>query len=521
MTQNNVARHLMLVHLLLLVSLLFSASSYAQTGPVGYWKFDEAAGTAPQDSSGNANHCTASPAPAWTTGRINGALSFDGVDDTLTCGSGSTLGTLTQMTVSAWVNLTSLGEGSLGRLLQKGTGGNPTAGWRLVTQGTNQLEFAVDFATADLDRISAINVIPVNTNTWAHVLVTWDGTTLGTGIKIYVNGAEVGYASTDNASGARNSDTAAVLRIGNIDTGTRTTNGKIDDVRVYNRVLSLTEIQALADSQVPGAPVAPSATAVGTNQINVAWTVPTDNVGVTGYLVERCQGVDCVLFSQIATPTANSFSDTGLAASSSYSYQIRAMDANTNKSLYSAVVSATTGAAAIVPGAATYGYDNAGRLVTASYSDGTVLTHTLDAAGNRVTAAIGDNVAPSVPTGVTAISISATRVDLSWTASTDTGVVGLAGYNIFRDGAQIGTASGTTYSDLTVVAGISYQYSLSAYDSGGNTSAQSAPISVDRTPPTAPTMLVAGAPSSTLVNLDWVASTDPGGSGVAGYQIVR
>jgi hypothetical protein len=54
------------------------------------------------------------------------------------------------------------------------------------------------------------------------------------------------------------------------------------------------------------------------------WTAATDNVGVTGYRVERCAGAGCTNFAQIATPTATSYSDTGLTASTSYSYRVRA-----------------------------------------------------------------------------------------------------------------------------------------------------------------------------------------------------
>ena len=50
------------------------------------------------------------------------------------------------------------------------------------------------------------------------------------------------------------------------------------------------------------------------NRIDLAWTASTDNVGVTGYRVERCQGTNCTNFAQVGTPTATTFSDTGLTA---------------------------------------------------------------------------------------------------------------------------------------------------------------------------------------------------------------
>ena len=59
------------------------------------------------------------------------------------------------------------------------------------------------------------------------------------------------------------------------------------------------------DTQPPTAPTNLGATAVSSSQINLSWTASTDNVAVTGYLVERCQGAGCTSFAQIATPSGN------------------------------------------------------------------------------------------------------------------------------------------------------------------------------------------------------------------------
>ena len=98
------------------------------------------------------------------------------------------------------------------------------------------------------------------------------------------------------------------------------------------------------DTTPPTAPSNLTATAASASQINLAWTASTDNVGVTGYLVERCSGAGCTNFAQIGTPTSTSFSDTGLTANTSYSYRVRATDAAGNLSAYSNIASATTSA---------------------------------------------------------------------------------------------------------------------------------------------------------------------------------
>src|SRR5690348_5245332 len=96
------------------------------------------------------------------------------------------------------------------------------------------------------------------------------------------------------------------------------------------------------DTTPPSTPANLVATVISSTQINLTWTASTDNVGVTGYKVERCQGGGCLNFSQTTTTTNTNFSDTGLTPSTSYSYRVRATDAAGNLSGYSNVPSGTT-----------------------------------------------------------------------------------------------------------------------------------------------------------------------------------
>jgi chitodextrinase len=89
------------------------------------------------------------------------------------------------------------------------------------------------------------------------------------------------------------------------------------------------------DTTPPTAPANLSATALNASQIALSWTASTDNVGVTAYFIERCQGVGCSNFAQIATSPGPAFTDTGLTASTSYGYRVRATDAAGNLSGYS------------------------------------------------------------------------------------------------------------------------------------------------------------------------------------------
>lgn len=97
-----------------------------------------------------------------------------------------------------------------------------------------------------------------------------------------------------------------------------------------------------SDTSPPTSPSNLLATANGTNSINLTWTASTDNVGVTNYLVERCQGAGCTSFVQIGTSIRTTYSDTGLLSGTSYGYRVRATDAAGNLSGYSNVSTATT-----------------------------------------------------------------------------------------------------------------------------------------------------------------------------------
>src|SRR5262245_16101730 len=111
------------------------------------------------------------------------------------------------------------------------------------------------------------------------------------------------------------------------------------------------ETSGPADAIPPTAPAALAAATDGPFGVSLSWQPSSDATGVTAYRVERCQGAGCNAFAQIAAPAGTSFTDSGLAPATSYSYRVRAADAATNLSAYSGVASATTDAPPIPPAA--------------------------------------------------------------------------------------------------------------------------------------------------------------------------
>jgi len=188
---------------------------------------------------------------------------------------------------------------------------------------------------------------------------------------------------------------------------------------------------AIPDTTAPSVPTGLTAAAVSSTQINLSWTASTDNVGVTGYRVYRAG----TLLATLGVPTT--YQNTGLGASTSYSYTVLAVDAAGNASVQSASASAAT-------------------------------------------RAVSDTAAPSVPTGLTGKALSPTQISLTWNASTDS--AGVTGYYVYLNDVALATTTARSFTHTGLTAGNTYNYRVSAYDAAGNNSAWTAtPVSV-RTP---------------------------------------
>src|SRR3989449_106838 len=134
-----------------------------------------------------------------------------------------------------------------------------------------------------------------------------------------------------------------------------------------------------------------------------------------------------------------------------------------------------------------------------------------------------DTVAPSTPAGLTASAVSSSRVNLSWLAATDN--VGVIRYGVYRNGVQIAVVAGTSYANTGLAAATTYSYTVLAYDTSWNASAQSSAVSAttkalaDSQAPSSPTNLAATAVSSSQIDLSWSPATD--NVGVTGYRVYR
>jgi chitodextrinase len=232
---------------------------------------------------------------------------------------------------------------------------------------------------------------------------------------------------------------------------------------------SNTVTQRTLDDSPPSIPAGLVATAASTTQIDLLWGASTDGeTGVLEYVVYR-DGFEA------GRSPSTSYSDTGLTPSTVYQYRISAVNGQGLESGQS-------------------GPENQKTL---------------------------DPEPPPPPTGLSATTVSASEIDLSWTASTAGDVTG---YRVLRNGTSVAVLGTTTsYRDSGLQGFTTYNYTVTALDSEGLESGPSAPAQAttrDATPPTTPSNLVATATGTTTVGLTWAASADPE-TGVASYLVFR
>jgi Concanavalin A-like lectin/glucanases superfamily len=230
------------VFLLLLVSsvLAFSTlltraegTSYTQpSGLVGYWNFDQGSGTIADDSSGYNNQGTIYGA-SWTSGKINGALSFDGLDDYVDCGNSETLDPTQGATIEAWVKFDQLPSVAGHIMAIAGRSGMGTD-LDLQTEQDNKFKFFIGPGAP----IVAVSNTVVETNKWYHIAGTYQA---NNNMKIYVNGA---LEQTISINLARNTNPNKFGIGQSLHWADRFFDGTIDEVKIFNRPLSEEEIEA-------------------------------------------------------------------------------------------------------------------------------------------------------------------------------------------------------------------------------------------------------------------------------------
>jgi chitodextrinase len=254
-----------------------------------------------------------------------------------------------------------------------------------------------------------------------------------------------------------------------------------DDSGLANGTISLAAdlvAPLITDTTAPSVPSGVIVSINSSSQITISWNGSTDSggSGLAGYHVYRNGTL-------AGTVTGTSYTDTGLSPSTQYCYTVVA-------------------------------YDNAGNISSGS-------------AQACATTAASDTTDPAVSSAVIVSINSSSQITISWNGSTDSGGSGLAGYHVYRNGTLAGTVTGTSYTDTGLSPSTQYCYTIAAYDNNGNTAPVSAEAcatttaGADTVAPTVPSAVMVWDNSASQITMSWNASSDAGGSGLAGYKIYR
>ena len=243
----------MLTGVIISLSLANTASASAipkpsnNLGLVGYWSMNDAAGSKATDQSGQGNTGTltnfalSGSTSNWVTGKVGSGLNFDGTNDRINVGLPSSLNFSGTMTVSAWVK-----------------DNNATGVHAIFTNynGSGNMQYAFEF-NRTADKLSwwnsttaqdALSTGTITDTNWHHVVAVRSGSTGNWTITFYIDGVDAGATTGITNNPGTYDGAVGVGALASYDANYW--NGSLDDVRVYNRALSSTEVTTLYNNSV-------------------------------------------------------------------------------------------------------------------------------------------------------------------------------------------------------------------------------------------------------------------------------
>jgi hypothetical protein len=499
-------RALLTLSLIVSVFILMMPKTFAilegpGSGLVGWWKFDEGAGSMAYDSSGSRNDGIIMGLPSWTAGYVSGSggLHFDGLTNFVRIPVNESL-RLGVKTVAVWVNL----DGFLkryGAIFGWGRGPGCADNYQGYVSQTGSFYASYQNTLDEMTIRPTTQIGSIGTGKlgeWAHYAFVYNSSGTNLTISLYKNGIIAGaiYSGTDGLS-----PNCAMTAIGSQEDipnpgYVRTFSGTMDDYRVYNRALSVAEITTLYnqgrvisdDIIAPTSPTGLIAAPLSSYEIRLTWNQSSDNVGVAGYVIYRDGSpISTVQSETTYTDTAHSISSIfyyNIAPSTTYTYTVAAFDSAGRYSAQSSPASATTPA-------------GSGRNYSVSVTMlGTGLS-TIQSAPSGFSCTNG-TCSIAFSEGATVILSPYPFVRGMWYPN----IPPFSGW-MGSGCSGIGECHLLMNSDKTVSA----YYTIPV------------PTGADTIPPSTPTGITAAAVSSSQINLTWSASGD--NFGVVGYRIYK
>jgi autotransporter-associated beta strand protein len=371
------------------------------TGAYSYWDFNDSSATVANDLWGN-RRATLNAGVTRVAGALKQGIRLDGTTNGYASLPSGAVSSLADFTIAGWVKMDVAANWA--RMFDFGTGTNVYM--FLGRNNTGYLRYAITTGGGSKEQGITANT-PISNGVWVHFAVTWSG---NVGI-LYMNGVEVGR------------NTSMTLKPSSLGTTTQNWFGRsqysgdpyltgvLDDIRIYSRQLSASEIVNLVNTAAPAQPTSLMVTSAGSKNIQLTWAAST---GATSYNVKRSATSGGAYTTIAGSVTGASYTDTTLANGGPYYYVVTAKS-GLFESAPSNEVSVT-----LPPAAVTY-------AIATSWNK---------------------------------------RIDVSWVGTT-----GATSYVVKRttatDTLTMTTTTGFTYSDTSVTNGTSYTYMIYANNAAG------------------------------------------------------
>jgi hypothetical protein len=223
-----------LMFVLALACSLAMGTGVATATLVGFWPLDEGQGTVAKDMSGNGHDGTINGTPTWVDGAagFRSALKFGtGGGLGVTCGNWSPTAATNKLTVACWVYWIPGGTSQYQGIVCNRTSYSATTLCWAIEASTSATAASLQFGSIGASSYGLGNL---TASQWQHLAVTCDNATVTT----YLNGAQVGSGTAARFG----TDTASAIRIGASEATTNTFNGVVDDVRIYDNILTVADI---------------------------------------------------------------------------------------------------------------------------------------------------------------------------------------------------------------------------------------------------------------------------------------
>jgi Concanavalin A-like lectin/glucanases superfamily len=206
------------------------ASTTSVNGLVAAYSFDDFGGAMTADASGNGNHGVISEATRTASGYFGNALKFDGTNDWVTVNDSASLDLSSGLTLEAWVNPAVVMSGWKTILMKEQSTSNEV--YYLSANNDTNKPVTGQWISGSVKPLSGVSSL--TPNTWWHLTATYDGQTQ----RLYVNGVKV----SERAQTGSIQTSGSAMHIGGNSIWGEYFQGSIDEVRIYNRALSSTEV---------------------------------------------------------------------------------------------------------------------------------------------------------------------------------------------------------------------------------------------------------------------------------------